>query len=247
MNAPALFQQWASLYASPLNEHFYRQIAAALLEKVEGKPGRILELGAGTGTATALLRSSYPEAWLTVTEPAIDMLRYNRARAFPRTRYLLLPAEKVGTLGEKFDFVFGNVCYHWFPPGTLAVVKSCLAPGGKVAFSIPVSGQERAEGNRLLLQVGREVGTGKRPGRQMKPARLYREFSAYFPYLSMTPFMLEESHPPALLTLLLRIRGSFYFLFGDRAALAETRFFHLASRYERLPFVWNLALVVAGI
>ncbi|ACX52925.1 hypothetical protein Adeg_1840 [Ammonifex degensii KC4] len=81
----------------------------------------------------------------------------------------------------------------------------------------------------------------------MKPARLYREFSAHFPRLSLTFFLLEENHPPALMALLLRIRGSFYFLFGDRAALAEARWLKLASRYERLSFVWNLALVVAGI
>ncbi|HHP50654.1 MAG TPA: methyltransferase domain-containing protein [Moorella mulderi] len=239
------FEKWASLYSSPFNEQFYQDIAATLLGKIKGHPRSILEVGAGTGAATELLQRRYPEASIIATEPVEEMLKYCQKRALPGVRLLPLSAGELAFLGSRFDLVLGNICYHWFPRGTLKILRDILAPQGQLALSIPIQVREKADGNLILLEVARKIKGVNRPGKLKTLAQLRREFSPLFSSLWIEAHSVEESHPPERLTLLLRVRGSFHFLFGEKGAEAEKMFLEMASAHKQINFRWNFALVVA--
>lgn len=248
MSAFEVFSATSHLYATPVNERFYIRIAAALAEKAAEKiaPRRILEVGAGTGAGTTVLRRYFPAAEILATDRSEEMLAYNRAKGLPGVTYAPVAAEEIGRLDRRFELIFGNICYHWFTPGTARLLAPLLDPGGVAAFSVPVTGPEKETGNLVLLQICRALGRGGRDGRKVpNPGRLRREF-ACFNKCRIEEIALREAHPPALWGSLLRARGSWAFLFGSRAALAEELWRKFTAGYSTVALYWHIALVVAA-
>lgn len=81
--APAIFDRHAAGYDTarrrlvPPYDDLYATAVGAL-DLVDGGPDRILDLGAGTGLLSAGMRAAWPQAALTLTDAAGEMLR--RAR-----------------------------------------------------------------------------------------------------------------------------------------------------------------------
>lgn len=107
-------------------------------------PERILDVGCGTGSSTAVLQSVFPEARILGIDNSEEMLQ--RARAdLPACTFRLCDAgRELDGLGERYDVVFSNACLQWLP-NQQAVLQSMfrlLKPGGVMAVQVPYNGRE---------------------------------------------------------------------------------------------------------
>lgn len=119
-----------------------REVQQALLERLNvylQTPARVLDLGAGPGRGTALLKKRYPKAEVIAMDLAVPMLKAARqhsgwlkpfARVCADATALPLPDASV-------DVLHSNLCLPWIDD--LAVLfTECvrvLRPGGLLAFS----------------------------------------------------------------------------------------------------------------
>jgi trans-aconitate 2-methyltransferase len=112
--------------------------AIDLLARVPDFPARtIVDLGAGVGNVTKLLKERWPEADVTGVEGSAEMVAAGR-KAAPNVEWQL------GDLAawqprKRYDLVYSNAALHWLPDhATLfpAVLEN-LAPGGFLAVQMP--------------------------------------------------------------------------------------------------------------
>lgn len=129
-----------------------REIADRLLERLDYirlGPKRILDLGSGTGYATAPLQTRYAEAHLVSLDLAPAMLAHARAAAQPswpsrvlqlfsptRLAWLCADGEALPLANESIDLVFSNLALQWCDPVRIfAEAARVLRPGGLLMFS----------------------------------------------------------------------------------------------------------------
>lgn len=123
---------------------FYRQLANRRL----GGPGRILELGAGSGRVTIpLARDGHEVVAIDQSPPMLARLR-QRVHKLPRSvgNRITVRAGELCTfdVGEKFSLAIAafNVLEHLYTRGELDAclrrVAAHLAPGGAFAFDVQV-------------------------------------------------------------------------------------------------------------
>lgn len=111
-----------------------------LVARLEGGPyRRIVDLGCGPGTSTAVLRARWPDAAVTGIDRSAAMLE--RARASdPAVTWL---EDDLGrwTPEGPFDLVFSNAALQWLPDhGTLFPrLFDAVAPGGALAVQMPAN------------------------------------------------------------------------------------------------------------
>ncbi|RJX17474.1 MAG: methyltransferase domain-containing protein [Ammonifex sp.] len=249
MSVAEVFSTHSHIYATAENERFYTRIAAALAEKVSSRlaPGKILEVGAGTGAATIILKRYFPKAEILATDPSREMLAHNRQKGLEGVRHACLRAEDASRLDEKYDLIFGNICYHWFKPGTARELSRLLTPAGVLAFSTPTSGQEKGDGNLIMFRICRELGVKGRHGRHLSSlSRLRKEF-AHLKNVATETITLRETYPPAFHGTLMRARGSWTFIFGTEAGNAENLWRKYTTGRALTTLYWHITLVVAGL
>jgi len=109
------------------------------LEHVKRAPARILDLGAGPGRASAILRRRYPRAHVVALDASFAMLAGARARAGwwrPFAR-VCGEAERLPLRDASFDLVFSNLCVQWCPdlPRVLDELRRVLAHDGLLLVS----------------------------------------------------------------------------------------------------------------
>jgi SAM-dependent methyltransferase len=135
-----------------LYDHEYRRRRAdvswyvALARRVLGGPGRILELGCGTGRLTiALARAGHHVVGVDASETMLARLRARLERLPPsvRARVRLVKADLIDVdLGERFPLIVSafNVLEHLYTrvelAACLARVDAHLAEGGRFAFDV---------------------------------------------------------------------------------------------------------------
>lgn len=107
------------------------RLATELVARADGEPERILELGCGTGTLTALLRSRFPEARIVAVDFAEEMAARTRARV-PDAEVIVADVEQLD-LEEPFDLTISAATIQWLadPAATLAR----LAPAGRLLLA----------------------------------------------------------------------------------------------------------------
>lgn len=123
-------------YALPPNETWIRQ---ALIDAVNVKPRRILDLGCGTGSTTIMLKQAFPDAEVI----GMDLSPYMLLRSFHKSESAGLNiewqqgnAENTNFPDASFDLVTASLLFHETPSSTTqAILHECfrlLVPGGQV-------------------------------------------------------------------------------------------------------------------
>lgn len=113
-----------------------RQVGDLLLERlglVREAPARVLDVGAGSGRLTALLKKRWPQAQVIALDFALGMLREAR-----RSASWWRPFRRVGGdagalpfADASFDVLVSNLCLQWCElKPTLSEFRRVLKPGG---------------------------------------------------------------------------------------------------------------------
>ena len=113
-----------------------------LLSRLEGlavQPGVVIDLGAGTGAATAELRRRYADAQVLAVDLAPGMLRElkRRSRFWRRLQGVAGDAMRLPLKSGSVDLVFSSLMYQWCDDldAALAEAARVLKPGGLLLFS----------------------------------------------------------------------------------------------------------------
>ena len=113
-----------------------------LLSRLEGlsiEPRVVLDLGAGTGLATAQLKRRYRKALVVALDLAAGMLRVARrqSRFWRPIRCLAGDATRLPLRDASVDVVFSNLRLQWCEglDAALAEIARVLKPGGLLLFS----------------------------------------------------------------------------------------------------------------
>lgn len=119
-----------------------REVQADLLGRLDfylQAPERVLDLGAGTGRGSALLKKRYPKAQVIAVDLALPMLRAARAnlrllRPFQR---VCAEATQLPLPDHSVDVLHSNLCFQWIDdlPALFGECMRVLKPGGLLAFS----------------------------------------------------------------------------------------------------------------
>ncbi len=117
-----------------------RVVAARVAELVVAsgvRPGRILEIGCGTGFLSEALAAAFPGAELVLTDISAAMLARCRARLGDGPAYMVLDGEHPEAAGGGFDLIVSSLAMQWFGDlrGGLARLAGLLAPGGRMVFA----------------------------------------------------------------------------------------------------------------
>jgi malonyl-CoA O-methyltransferase len=118
------------------------EVELRLLERIvyqREAPKRVLDVGAGTGRASAFLRKRYPKAQVVALDLALPMLRQARRHMgwFRPFRRLAGDAAALPIADQSIDLLFSNLCLQWSTdlPAVLAEFRRVLTPGGLLLFS----------------------------------------------------------------------------------------------------------------
>jgi malonyl-CoA O-methyltransferase len=118
-------------------QRFMARRLLALAAAAAPRPGRILEVGCGTGHLTARLRREHPGAGLTALDLAPALVAAARERLGPNEGVAWVVADAETWSRGAFDLIISNAAFQWLtsPGEALAAYFQCLNPGGVLAFS----------------------------------------------------------------------------------------------------------------
>ncbi len=130
--------------ASTYEQHdaLQREVQTHLLERLsfhEQAPQRVLDVGAGTGRGSALLKQRYPKAEVIALDLALPMLRAARQHSSwlkPFTR-ICAEASALPLADHSIDVLHSNLCFQWIDdlPALFSECVRVLKPGGLMVFS----------------------------------------------------------------------------------------------------------------
>jgi trans-aconitate 2-methyltransferase len=147
------------------------------------RPQRIIDLGCGPGTSTAVLRQRWPSAEVVGLDSSPEMLEVAR-RGEAGVRWV------EGDLRSwqpdvPFDLVFSNAALQWLPghERELPRLLSWVRPGGAFAFQVPARDDPAPQWIQALDAVGRLPAWAGRDGPPESGSNVL-ELSAYYDLLA---------------------------------------------------------------
>jgi malonyl-CoA O-methyltransferase len=119
-----------------------REVQAALLERLDfytQAPQRVIDVGAGTGRGSALLKQRYAKAEVIAVDLALPMLRTAKQHASWLRPFQRICAEATALPLPDYsvDVLHSNLCFQWIDdlPALFSECARVLKPGGLLAFS----------------------------------------------------------------------------------------------------------------
>ncbi|MBI5230704.1 MAG: class I SAM-dependent methyltransferase [Coriobacteriales bacterium] len=235
----------ADLYDAPSHEAFYRGLAHELVALLPSDAAvrTILEVGAGTGFGTHVLRERFPSAAITAVEPSAAMIAHAVDRV-PDVEYLQQSLADVSADGS-FDLVACFVAEHWLEAGEPERLVE-LSRGGLLALSAPIAPpRPLATGNQLLRDAVFKTRAAGRWTHDRRREPVPRGALSTRSGSVQRDAVVGECYPdaPALARALYE-RGSLMAVAGDGAREVERV---LASRTDAtdVDFTWAFRLFVA--
>jgi ubiquinone/menaquinone biosynthesis C-methylase UbiE len=146
----ALFDVWSRVYdLPPVQRAIYEPVHDAVSARLRGDaPGRVLDLGCGTGILTDRLRRDGMASVLVGCDLSLGMLEQAVGRS-SEPAWVQGDATRLPFAGGSFDTAVSTEAFHWIPdqPAALRELHRVLRPGGRIvlAFVNPaVRGTSRA-------------------------------------------------------------------------------------------------------
>ena len=119
-----------------------REVQAQLLERLDihpQPPSLVVDVGAGTGRGSALLRERYGKAQIIAVDLALPMLHAARSHLSWRRPFARVCAEAsaLPLADHSVDVLHSNLCFQWIDdlPALFGECMRVLKPGGLLAFS----------------------------------------------------------------------------------------------------------------
>jgi malonyl-CoA O-methyltransferase len=141
-------KQQARLSFNKSAEHYdevavlQREIGQRLIDRmdmIKFQPTMILDLGAGTGVATAALAKKFKKAQIYALDFAQSMLIQTRKRGswLRRPRCICGDMEQLPLADQSIDFIYSNAALQWSNDleKTFSEFKRVLKPGGLLLFT----------------------------------------------------------------------------------------------------------------
>jgi len=109
------------------------------LDMIKFQPSVILDLGAGTGVATAALAKKFKKAQIYALDFALPMLKQTRKRGswLRRPRCICGDMEQLPLADQSVDFIYSNAALQWSNDleRTFREFNRVLKPGGLLLFT----------------------------------------------------------------------------------------------------------------
>lgn len=122
-----------------------REVGERLLERLELTsiaPGRVLDVGCGTGRPTRTLVQRYPAAQVVGVDLAPNMLKFARRRPWyvpwqKQARFVCADAQALPFATQGFDLIYASLILQWCEDldATLLEWRRLLKPHGLLLFS----------------------------------------------------------------------------------------------------------------
>ncbi|HEY8682561.1 MAG TPA: malonyl-ACP O-methyltransferase BioC [Rhodanobacter sp.] len=119
-----------------------REVQAGLLERLDfytQTPQRVIDVGAGTGRGSALLKQRYAKAEVVAIDLALPMLRAAKQHSSWLKPFIRVCAEATSLplADHSVDVLHSNLCFQWIDdlPALFGECVRVLKPGGLLAFS----------------------------------------------------------------------------------------------------------------
>lgn len=145
-----------------------------LINRIEhSRPGRIVDLGCGTGRLTEELAARWPEAVTTGVDRSPEML----PNSSPTVEYRLGDIEAWDP-DAPVDIIFANASLHWLPhhERLFPRLATLLADGGMLAVQMPLSWDQPS--HRALRSVAAEYGVESLAPPTLEPSDYYDALEA---------------------------------------------------------------------
>ena len=134
------FDRVASLYDR--HAALEQEVASRLLDRLEFHrltPRRIIDLGCGTGQASAVLKDRFRKAEIIGLDSSHAMLAQLRRRSgmFRRLKAVCADMSALPLADQSSELLFSNLAMQWCPDpaSLLAEFRRVLTPGGMLLFS----------------------------------------------------------------------------------------------------------------
>jgi malonyl-CoA O-methyltransferase len=222
-----------------------------LLERLDfylQQPERIVDVGAGTGRGSALLKKRYGKAQVIAVDAALPMLRAAKAhvgwlkpfaRVCGEATALPLPDHSV-------DVLHSNLCFQWIDdlPALFGECVRVLKPGGMLLFS--------TFGPDTLRELRAAWATADQHSHVSRFLDMHDIGDAMInaglrdPVLDVDRFMLTYSEPKALLRELKGLGATHADRGRERGLTGKQHFQTMLAAYEamrvngRIPATWEV-------
>jgi len=228
-----------------------REVQQLLLERLDfylQQPERIIDVGAGTGRGSALLKKHYGKAQVIAIDAALPMLRTAKSHASWLKPFVRVCGEATALPlpDHSVDVLHSNLCFQWIDdlPALFGECVRVLKPGGMLLFS--TFGPDTL---RELRAAWAAVDQHSHVGRFLDMHDLGDAMinaGLRDPVLDVDRFTLTYSEPKALLRELKGLGATHADRGRERGLTGKRHFQSMLAAYEamrvdgRIPATWEV-------